>query len=108
MTERKMFDPPRYATRGIVESLAPDIQFTLWAMVDVLRLRSGVEPDYLQVFDLAPSEKTLAPFNQAIQHRQEEPRYSATNYLCVDDPITVRVFIIDDGSHSTMLLAEEY
>lgn len=108
METRQMFDPPRYATRGIVETLSPDIQFTLWTMVDVLRLRSGVTPDYLQVFELAPAADPTDALNQAILHRQEQPYYVATNLMIVDRPVTEKVFVIDDGDHATMMLASEY
>lgn len=103
-----MFDPPRYATRGVVETIHPDIQFTLWTMVDVLRLHSGVTPDYLQVFELAPSVFPLDALNQAILHRQEQPPYVATNLMHAATPITAKIFVIDDGEHATMMLASEY
>ncbi|MCL6549135.1 MAG: DUF960 domain-containing protein, partial [Alicyclobacillus sp.] len=102
------FDPPRYATRGIVGTLDPDLQFTLWAMVDVLRFRSGVKPDYLQVFELAPSSDPKGPLNQTIVHRQEQPPYQATNRLHVANPVSTKIFVIDDGENATMMLAEEY
>lgn len=103
-----MFDPPRYATRGVVEAISTDIQLTLWAMVDWLRLHSDVNTDYLQVFELAPSLDTLDTMNQAILHRQQTPSYVATNLVSVDNPVTEKVFVIDDGVHATMMLAEEY
>lgn len=88
--------------------LSPELQFTLWAMVDMLRLRSGVQPDYLQVFHLAPAVDQTDPLNQTILHRQEQPPYVATNLVTVDQPITTRIFIIDDSEHATMMLASEY
>lgn len=103
-----MFDPPRYATSEIVETLSPEIQSTLWSMVDLLRLRSGVKPDSLQSFKLAPSVYQRDALNQVILHRQEQPHYIATNLMSVDQPVTAKVFVIDDGEHATMMFASEY
>ncbi|WDL99185.1 DUF960 family protein [Alicyclobacillus sp. ALC3] len=103
-----MFDPPRYATRGVMGTLPQDVQFTLWAMVDLLCLQSGVKPDYLQVFELSPFMDRASELNQAIRQSQEQPCYVATNLMRVSAPVAVKVFIIDDGEHATMMLASEY
>lgn len=97
-----MFDPPRYATRGIIAAIPPEVQFTLWAMVDILRHRSGVQPDYLQVFELFLSG--CESMEQKILHRQEQPPYIARNLMYVDAPVSAKVFIVDDGEHATMML----
>ena len=41
-------------------------------------------------------------------HSQEEPAYERTFTFPTDEPITAKIFVIDDETHSTMLLAEEY
>ena len=60
--------------------------------------------DYLQVFDL-----TVENGNAKITHTQEQPEYTREYLLNVDAPFFVgKIFVIDDKSHSTMLLANEY
>lgn len=109
MEERQMFDPPRYATRGIMDTIPAEVQFTLWAMIDIMRQHSGVSKiDYLQVFTLSPQHAPLSGLNQAIHHHQEIPPYVASNAMSVDEPVTAKIFVIDDGLYATMLLASEY
>ena len=59
--------------------------------------------DYLQVFELKP-----VGCLQSITHISEEPEYHMEYLLPMDTPIADKVYIIDDGDHSTMLLANEY
>lgn len=74
------------------------LQLFLWQLIADLS-----EPkDYLQVFRLFPFEG-----KQKVIHEQEEPAY-IKEYLFNVDPITVKVYCIDDTDHCTMLLAEEY
>lgn len=106
--KRNPFAHPRYATRGVLDCLDPTVQQELWLMVDLLCTHRLVKPDYLQVFDLKPDYDSLQ-FNQSIRHHQECPPYSATNALRVkNNPVAARVFVIDDDTHCTMMLADEY
>ena len=76
-----------------------ELQLFMWECVERLP-----EPlDYLQVFELRPS----GPM-QSISHKSEEPEHHMEYMILCDEPITAKVYIIDDGDHSTMLLAEEY
>jgi hypothetical protein len=59
--------------------------------------------DYLQAFELSAA----GPM-QAITHSSEVPEYHMTYLIPSEKPITEKLYIIDDGDHSTMLLAEEY
>lgn len=59
--------------------------------------------DYLQVFTL-----TKTPTGQHIVHEQEQPPYRYELNVPCDDAVNAKVFVIDDLTHSTMLLAEEY
>ena len=94
-----MFDNNRYLTCG-VDSLIPlDLQLFLWDCVE----RMPAPKDYLQVFELSAA----GPM-QSITHSSEEPEYHMTYLIPSDAPITETLYIIDDGDHSTMLLAEEY
>lgn len=95
-----MFSPKRYFTRGVQAEIPFDLQMFMWFLVTILP-----EPkDHLQVFRLSVSEKG----NQHIVHEQEVPAYSREYDVRIDNPINAKVYVIDDGDHSTMLLAEEY
>ena len=91
---------PRYITRGVDAEIPLDIQIFMWACVDNMP-----EPkDYLQVFRLSNMNGI-----QRIQHTAEQPEYKMEYLLpTIAEPITAKVYIIDDGEHCTMLLAEEY
>ncbi len=96
-----MFDKQRYLTRGIQEKLSIPLQVTLWQMIE----KVDKEMDYLQIFEISQ-----LPNNQLrILHKQEIPEYSSE--LVVDENIpevNLKIYVIDDGEYSTMLLADEY
>ena len=91
-----MFQNNRYLTRGVSERIPIDLQIILWNALETLP-----EPkDYFQVFRLSVLNGI---------HDQEQPPYKREYLLpTIETPITAKVYIIDDGDHSTMLLAEEY
>jgi len=94
-----MFNNKRYLTCGVDNSIPLEVQLFLWECVDGLP-----EPrDHLQIFDLEQ-----VGCMQSIAHRSEEPEYRQVYLLPSDSPIAEKLYIIDDGDHSTMLLAEEY
>ena len=95
-----MFNNPRYCTRGINETVPILTQIVLWDLIDSMEV---AEKDYLQVFRLTANDKT-----QNITHSQEMPPYERTLEFRTDNPITAKIFVIDDETHTTMLLAEEY
>jgi len=45
---------------------------------------------------------------QKITHTQEVPEYKKEYIFNTGTVITAKIFVIDDKTHSTMLLAEEY
>ena len=94
-----MFDNNRYLTCGVDSAIPLELQMFLWGCVE----RMPAPKDYLQVFELSAA----GPM-QAITHSSEEPEYRKTYLIPSDTPITETLYIIDDGDHSTMLLAEEY
>ncbi len=97
-----MFDNQRYMTRGIESSIPYETILLLWQLLDVRKKES--EMDYLQVF-LLTVQGTL----QHIEHSQEDPPYTARFAVKMDaEPVNAKIFVIDDESHSTILLAEEY
>lgn len=96
-----MFQNKRYVTRGISAALSPPMQTLLWFLIDSMDVP---EKDYLQVFQLEPDGEI-----QRVLHTQEEPPYRSEHLLKFGDtPISAKILVIDDGDHSTMLLAEEY
>lgn len=94
-----MFNNQRYATKGITEGIPVLTQIILWNIID-----SMPEPkDGFKVFKL--SERSGL---QVIEHHQETPEYRKDYEIKADEIVTAKIFVIDDGTHSTMLLAEEY
>lgn len=90
----------RYLTRGVDSCIPLLLQIYMWNCVDELP-----EPrDYLQVFRLHVVDGV-----QHIMHSTEEPEYEKEHILRdIVETVTAKVYIIDDGDHCTMLLAEEY
>ncbi len=93
-----MFKNAKYLTRGVQSEIPIELQLFMWGCIG-----SVPEPDYLQIFRLEPM-KTM----QKITHEQEQPQFKREYHIPTNHPITGKVYIIDDGDHSTMLLAEEY
>ena len=75
----------------------------MWVAIEIMP-----EPkSYLQVFDLEP----LGEFVQKMIHNQVRPEYTRDIYVPLPHDTKAamdKVFVIDDGDHSTMLLADEY
>lgn len=89
----------RYLTRGVDAEIPLELQILMWQAVDEMP-----EPkDYLQVFNLSEDNGL-----QVIQHISEQPEFEMTYITQTDKPVTQKIYIIDDGEHCTMLLAEEY
>jgi hypothetical protein len=96
----------RYITCGVQKGIATELQVFMWNCINELR-KLGKEMDYLQVFELT-SEEGEDGLVQRIEHRQEIPEFRKTYVVLCEEPITAKIFVIDDGAYSTMLLAEEY
>lgn len=97
----------RYITRGVNLTLSTQLQLLLWNLIDTLEQEESTELDYLQVFNLkriTDNEK----YNIIITRSQEVPKYEKKYMFCVDNPINMKIYVIDDGEYTTMLLAEEY
>ena len=94
-----MFNNKRYLSHGVDDTIPIELQLFMWACIEQLP-----EPrDYLQVFDLEQVGNM-----QSITHRSEQPEYRKVYLLPTEKPIVEKVYIIDDGDHSTMLLSSEY
>lgn len=97
----------RYITRGANETLSIYIQLLLWNMIDKLEQDKNMKIDYLQVFrikHIIDNEK----YNLCITHSQEVPQYEKEYLFYVDNPVNEKVYVIDSGDYTTMLLADEY
>ncbi|NMM65124.1 DUF960 domain-containing protein [Clostridium sp. P21] len=101
-----MFNNERYMTKGIQQEIPLELQLFLWNCIDTLK-EEGQKLDYLQVFELT-KERVDDVFFQKIEHRQEVPEYSKSYRLIFNELIEAKIFVIDDGTYSTMMLAEEY
>ena len=95
-----MFDNQKFLTRGVMAEIPSWLTTLMWHMVLTMEVE---EKDYLQVFRL-----TKTPAGQHIIHEQEQPLYRYELDIPCDDAVDAKVFVIDDSTHSTMLLAEEY
>ena len=95
-----MFDKDRYLTIGVHNTIPFLLQIYLWEMIN----RLPVEKDRVQIFVL----KQDGAAKQVITHIQERPEYEHTYTISLNNPVSSRVYVIDDGDYSTMLLADEY
>lgn len=96
----------RYMTKGISSEIPFYLQNLMWIMIETMETD---KKDYLQIFELSKVVVNGKVF-QKIIHRQEQPEYekSLTILANEDDTVTKKVYVIDDETHCTMLLAEEY
>ena len=94
-----MFNNDRYLTCGVDSTIPLELQLFLWECID----RLPAPKDYLQVFELKPAGNL-----QSITHTSEKPEYRMEYLFSTDSPITEKLYVIDAGDHSTMLLASEY
>ena len=99
-----MFENQRYITRGVTAEIDPVVQLAVFTMIDAMLVK---QKDYLQVFDLKPDIKDGVTV-QRITHTQEQPPYRQELVTRCQNPVHQKMFCIDDGDHSTLLLAEEY
>ena len=101
------FNGTRYMTGGVQEGIPFYLQMAMWIMIDE-NVKKGLKMDYLQVFKLLQFDENDI-VRQKILHTQEVPHRSKELILGeVDEAIEAKIYVIDDVSHTTMLLAEEY
>lgn len=106
MDHKYTFNPTtRYLTRGVSETVPLEIQLFMWSEID--KVVKAEKVDYLQVFEFKVRENYIE-----VEHRQEDPEYQKIHkikrlesYVSLDK---IKVFVIDDIEHSTMLLSDEY
>ncbi len=96
----------RYVTRGVNEEIDIRLQLIMWSMIDKLKDKEKVKLDYIQVFKIRKEGN-----NVVINQSQEVPEYSCQyeidlENIQIDDEI--KIYVIDSGEYSTMLLPSEY
>jgi len=102
--ERKMFQGKRLVTRGVADTIPPEVQMFLWSLLDSLIAKRTVEVDYIQVFELVGADG-----QQMIIHRQEMPDYQVVyQFDNVVNSLNSKLYVIDDSTYVTMLLYQEY
>lgn len=97
----------RYITRGVNTTLSIHLQLLMWNLIDTLKQDKNIKLDYLQIFrfkHIVDNDK----YNLLVIHSQEVPSYEKKYKFYVDKPVDEKVYVIDDGMYTTMLLAEEY
>jgi len=99
-----MFNGDKYITKGISATIPEFLQCTLWYSIETMSIK---EKDYLQVFELSEVIQD-GKRKQKIIHSQEQPEFKEEFIITTKKPMTEKIYIIDDGSYSTMLLASEY
>ena len=104
-----MFDPQkRYLTCGIDKRLPQELQRLIWTSIDMRVLLAKEKTDYLQVFTFKKIDEEIL----ALHHEQEQPpllNVHYTNYRPeYEEILNEKIYVIDDGDHSTMLFAYEY
>lgn len=99
-----MFTGSKFITRGIRDNVPPFLQHILWYLIETMEVE---EKDYLQVFHLEGTMEN-GKNKQKIVHTQEQPEYRKEYAICSRQIVNAKIFVIDDATHCTMLLAEEY
>ena len=97
----------RYKTCGVVNEIPIELQLILWDLIDQLKEKNH-QLDYLQIFELKIKYDADGKKKQHVRHFQEEPPYESVIILECEEPLNQKIYVIDDETHSTMLLAEEY
>ena len=99
-----MFDKDKYLTAGVNARIDLATQLFLWDMIETARAKTKL--DYLQVFKLKPAKVDEGAV-QVVEHSQEVPPFHQTAAFPCDDPIKTKLYVIDDGAHSTMCFPDE-
>lgn len=104
----------RYLTRGVLATIEPIVQFSIWDYLVHFVQTHPQSIDYLQIFHLVTEERG-GQLTLVIHHEQEEPPIIQKNVLRfpVTDPVKEKIYVISDWDergkeYATMLLASEY
>lgn len=106
-----MFDTQenRYITKGVNEQVPKEIQQRSFQLIDEKANQAEIQLDYLQIFEFNRDDQrgTIT-----IVHRQEEPFFIDYSEIRITKDLVnfqiKKLWVIDDHTHQTMLLPEEY
>ena len=94
---------PKYETKGINTKLPLGVRVLLWGIIETVS--NEVKLDYLQIFQLEREGNNMLK----ITHSQEVPQYEKVYIFPISEGnVEGKIFVIDDETHCTMLLADEY
>lgn len=99
-----MFDSNRFITQGVKTQIPGYLQYLMWYLIENMEVE---KKDHLHVFQLSEAYDNGEPM-QKIIHTQEAPKYNLEHVFKANNIVSAKVYVIDDTSHCTMLLAEEY
>ena len=91
-----------YRTKGICEKMPFSLQVLCLDLFMKRKLQGGL--DYFHSFELSVIEQG----KQRIHHKQEQPPYESMVEIEVENPIELKVWMIDEVEHVILLLPEEY
>ena len=94
-----IFNNQKFITKSVSENVPPTLQLIMWELIRQL----PVDIDYLQVFSLSAQNG-----RQRITHTQEVPDYKREYVFNIGTAINAKIYVIDSGTYSTMLFAQEY
>lgn len=99
-----MFSGAKYVTQGVKVEIPQFLQNILWYMIETMEV---TEKDFFQIFKLSHLE-VEGKSKQKIIHSQELNDYYKEYVIDVQSPVNASLYVIDNGDHCTLLLAEEY
>ncbi|WP_091164684.1 DUF960 family protein [Paenibacillus sp. 1_12] len=99
-----MFDGTKYVTPGIQREVPVFLQNILWYLIETMEVP---EKHPLQVFQFESIIED-GKRKQQIVHSQEQPDYRKHYAISTRSIVIGKVYVIDDATHCTMLLADEY
>lgn len=91
-----------YSTVGIQEKMPFSLQMICLELL--MRRKEEGNMDYFHIFELSVTQQG----KQQICHKQEQPSYESMVEIEVENPIELKVWMIDEVEHVTLLLPEEY
>ncbi len=102
MHRERLGDMNLYRTKGICEKMPFSLQAICLELFMKRKLEGGL--DYFHIFELSVTEQG----KQRIYHKQEQPSYESMVEIEVENPIELKIWMIDEVEHVTLLLPEEY
>jgi hypothetical protein len=96
------FTNERYVTKKIYKSLPRELQQFMWDCIDGLA-KDGTELDYLQKFSISSAGQ-----GTKITHVQELPQHCSVYFQPFFQCGNAQIYVIDDGTCSTMMFTEEF